>query len=131
MVTTPDSLDYAMDHVVAIGEPEAAIADERRCTPRLSLDASARLIGSGESEPIPCRISDVAEGGMFVHVQEPCHLNLGGRYEIVVDDDASGGDLARAIGEGCYATVVRTTHVAEASVPMAGAGLRFDQPLML
>lgn len=111
--------------------PDMAMVEDRRLSSREPQDATGRLIGWDGAEAVPCRICNVAEGGVFVHVADAADLRVGGRYELIVEESPASSDLAGAVGSCCYATVVRTSHVTDAGDAAFGAGLRFDQPLML
>ncbi|MHC5109462.1 MAG: hypothetical protein ACYTHJ_06250 [Planctomycetota bacterium] len=95
--------------------------------------ADASLIGWGGADPILCTVHDIGESGIFVRACDVPELCVGRRYEVVVsaasDTDVVRRGLVESIGEGCYATVVRTELVEGGN--MIGAGLRFDQPLVI
>lgn len=115
-----------------IGESSAAAVEERREATRMTRMAPAKLLIREGAEPIACMIHDIGESGLFLHAPASSGIGVGQRYEVVLD---SGEDaclaLADAFSCGCYATVVRTTGVEDATEQSIGAGLRFDQPLIL
>ncbi len=127
MMTTSDSFDA--NTVSPHGD--ALAVEERRDTERSDKQYPARLIGWGNSAAVPCVICDVGEGGVYVHASASSALRVGGRYEVVVDPDGAGSELAGTLNEGCYATVVRTEAIMGQADDTVGAGLRFDRPLIL
>ncbi len=127
MMTTSDSFDANS----ASHTGDAMTVEERRDTGRSGKQYPARLIGWDNSAAVPCVICDVAEGGVFIHAPKSSALAVGGRYEVVVDPEGAGSELAGTLSEGCYATVVRTEAVTGEPDETIGAGLRFDRPLIL
>ncbi len=96
--------------------------DERRSTPRFRKRLTAKVIGVGAAEVFRCTTEDISEDGLYVQVPLASGLCVGQRCEVVLSDD---------VGEGHYATVVRTEPIGKGPAPIVGAGLRFDQPLFL
>ena len=125
MSMTPESLENA----AVVDMPNAGVAQEQRSSTRISSPTNAQLVGWGGCDPIPCVIENLAEGGMFVHANDVPELCVGRRYEVIVDTE-SKTNLVDLIGEGCYATVIRTQVVSNEGSTKIGAGLRFDQPLL-
>ncbi len=74
---------------------------------------------------------DLSEGGLYVRVPSNCGLALGQRCEVGFLDNANVSGIGGIAGETRYATVVRTYTVPANSGELIGAGLRFDQPLIL
>lgn len=107
------------------------VVEERRCSPRAEEEVAAQLVGLGCTRAVSCVIRNMAEGGLFVHTPADSGLGVGRRYEVVLGDKAVPGPLAGAMVAGCYATVVRTELLLDSPERRIGAGLRFDQPLML
>ena len=105
--------------------------DDRRTTNRQRQRISARLVGWGGADEVPCTILDLAAGGAYVQAPRGCEVGLGYRYELVIEAPADSSEFTRALSEGCYATVVRTEVLPSGSANGIGAGLRFDQPLLL
>lgn len=115
-----------------VAESSAAAVEERREATRMTRHTPATLLRSDDAEPIRCTIHDIGENGLFLHAPASSGLSVGHRYEVVLDTaDEASLDLADAFSCGCYATVVRTTGVEDATEQSIGAGLRFDQPLIL
>lgn len=114
-----------------VSQSDMTMVEDRRLSSRAPHDATGRLMGWDGADAVPCKICNVAEGGVFVRVADAADLCVGGRYELLVDDNPTSADLAGVVGTGCYATVVRTSCVARDGDASFGAGLRFDQPLML
>ena len=132
-MNTPFDLDSEFsDGQPGVGESSAAVVEERREATRMTRNAPATLLSSDDAEPIRCTIHDIGESGLFLHAPASSGLSVGHRYEVVLDaaDDACL-DLADAFSCGCFATVVRTMVVEDVVEHSIGAGLRFDQPLIL
>ncbi len=128
MTITPDSFHTEPIPVEPVSNLESAVLDERRNAPRQSHQIAARLVGWGNAGAVACTVHDINQGGLYVHVEGESELCVGDRYEVAVDDART---LSGALSEGCYATVVRTELVAGGKEKMLGAGLRFDQPIVL
>lgn len=109
----------------------ATALEERRGTHRMSGKMPARLIGFGQSDAVQCFAKDISEGGLFVHVPMNSGISVGQRYEIELAGGQDAPDLTASVGEGRYATVVRTERIAQGPQQAVGAGLRFDRPLMV
>lgn len=109
----------------------ATAVEERRGTDRVPGKMPARLIGFGQSDAVQCFAKDISEGGLFVHVPMNSGISVGQRYEIELAGGQEAPDLTASVGEGRYATVVRTERIAQGPEHTVGAGLRFDRPLML
>lgn len=103
--------------------------DDRRCDGRIERELPARLVEWGGGEPIDCVIRNVASGGAFVTPCGEVDLSVGQRYEVFLEKGCPR-DLAEAFADGCFATVIRTQVISDERVVL-GAGVRFDQPLML
>ncbi len=58
-------------------------------------------------------------------------LSVGQRCEVVFSEARETPGLSSFVGETLYATVVRTTVIADGSHQLLGVGMRFDQPLFL
>lgn len=104
--------------------------DDRRSDDRIEQDMPARLVEWGGGDPIDCVIRNVGIGGAFVTTGGKIDLCVGQRYEIFLDKDNCPRGLADAFTEGCYVTVIRTQVTPDEDAGR-GAGVRFDQPLML
>ncbi len=123
------------DASTAVADPDVAIecarADEKRDSARALGTLNAQLIGMGGGAPVCCAAENLSEGGLYVCAAESCGLAVGQRYEVALAEGARSPDRDNIVGEGCYATVVRTERLAQGSQGLIGAGLRFDQPLLL
>ncbi len=106
----------------------AGAVQERREGERFGKKTGAHLVGWDGANPIPCTVRNVGEAGAFVCASDAPELCVGRRYELVIDASHDAQGLGNVIGEGCYATVIRTEIIEGEKI---GAGLRFDQPLML
>ena len=106
----------------------AGAVQERRCGDRFGKETAAHLVGWDGANPIPCTVCNVGETGAFVFASDAPELSVGRRYELVIDMDLDAHRLGDLIGDGCYATVIRTEIIEGEKI---GAGLRFDRPLML
>ncbi|MBU0717120.1 MAG: PilZ domain-containing protein [Planctomycetes bacterium] len=104
---------------------------ERRAWGRIRAELPTKLVGSGRAEPLRCRVLDVGAGGVFVQAAADTAVDVGQRYEVVLaGESAESSELARFLGNACYATVVRTVRRAGGDTGRIGAGLRFDRPLV-
>ncbi|MGB0717257.1 MAG: hypothetical protein ACPGXK_15370, partial [Phycisphaerae bacterium] len=114
-------------------DPNDPLAAMQQSAATLGKIADARLIGWGAVDPIQCTVQEVGEGGIQVMASTPGSLTVGSRVEIVIEPSGDAHGLGDLLGEGCYATVIRTERANIPGTEDAGmsAGLRFDQPLML
>jgi hypothetical protein len=104
---------------------------DRRESRRIAQDLSAELVGVHDRDPIRCMVKDWSKGGMYLFADPACGLSVGQRYEIALATPAAPATPAAGQVDGCYATVVRTELVSRVDGPRIGAGIRFDQPLLL
>ena len=107
--------------------------EERRRCPRAPLPVSAalRTLAGGE---IPARPADnVSESGLRLTVPVGFGLAVGQRYEVLLRRDGPDGKSRDLVGEGHYATVVRTEILlhGKADDDRVGVGFRFDSPIAL
>ena len=126
---------HPVDSQTAIMDPPStdaatAVEERRECT-RIAEEMTAQLIGLGCTRAVSCAIRNVSEGGLYVHAPSDSGLAVGRRYEVIVGEGPVPPLMASAMIAGCYATVVRTELFLETPERRIGAGLRFDQPLML
>ena len=128
MTITPDPFRTQPVPDEPVSDRESAVLDERRNGPRISHKAAGQLVGWGNAGAVPCTVRDITQGGLYVHVRGESNLRVGDRYEVAVDDART---LSGSLSEGCYATVVRTELLPDGDGHMLGAGLRFDQPIVL
>ena len=105
--------------------------EEKRASERNRKTLTARLIDVHGAAQLRCSADNISEGGFYVCAPESCGLAVGQRFEVMLSDEARSGEPDNMAGEGCYATVVRTERLAHDPDKMIGAGLRFDQPLLL
>lgn len=138
----PQSPPFAVERHAGleISEPIAAEAagpavDERRTSARRQAGMWASLLTLDGRELLRCTTDDVAEGGMHLTTPVGFGLAVGQRYEVLLGRDSDDRQQPSLLGEGHYATVVRTQfHLGEygpGDGDRVGVGLRFDQPLVL
>ena len=103
--------------------------EERRCAPRQHSPVSATLRTLRGAEVIDCPADNISEGGLRITAPIGFGLAVGQRFEVMLRGAERLGDL---IGDGHYATVVRTEIVLDrgACQDRLGVGLRFDQPVV-
>ncbi len=112
------------------GDGSTAV-EERRASGRIRTELSAQLVRIGATRTVQATATDIGAGGLFVRVPGVSEVVVGQRYEVVLSDEgAEALELSRFMGEGCFATVVRTERLAADRQFAVGAGLRFDHPLM-
>ena len=115
-----------------VAADEAILVEERRASGRIHAKLPANLNGVGLTGTLRCTATDIGAGGMYVRAPAASGLAVGQRYEVMPSGpEAETSQLARFIGEGCYATVVRTERLTNPGEPVVGGGLRFDQPLVM
>lgn len=119
---------------VAVTEPRASqgeVLEERRAAQRVCRSLKTRLLPCSGNGAVVCTTSDLCEGGLFVQFPTDSGVTVGQRYEVMLDDESEAPDLAWCLTGGCYATIVRTEQRERDDAVVVGAGMRFDQPLML
>ena len=131
MLPTPHPTDTQTATIDPTKADAATVLEERRGSTRVQEELSAQLIGLGCTRAVSCAIQNMAEGGVYVLAPAESGLGVGRRYEVVLNDETVPAPLAGAMIGGCYATVVRTELLLDAPERLIGAGMRFDQPLML
>ena len=106
--------------------------EERRCAPRLRNPIAATLRPLGGTQSIDCPADNISEGGMRITAPIGFGLAVGQRFEVILRGDERGSPGNDLIGDGHYATVVRTEILLTrgARDDRVGVGLRFDQPVM-
>lgn len=106
--------------------------EERRCAPRLRDPVAATLRPLGGTQAITCPADNISEGGMRITAPIGFGLAVGQRFEVILRGDDRGAVGSDLIGDGHYATVVRTEIVLDRGNrdDRVGVGLRFDQPVM-
>ena len=130
MLTTPETKNPATSNQAAVAVEPICADEERRTSERVSLKVPVNLLGLGSTSAVPCTVSDVSAGGLFVHVPMSSGLEVGQRYEVKVPAREAPSQLAGLAREGAYATVVRTKRLAQTPTPLVGAAIRFDHPLL-
>jgi len=107
---------------------------ERRRWPRdqHSVWATLRALGGDE---VPARTADnVSEGGLRVTIPIGFGVAVGQRFEVLLQQrQEPGGESRDVLGEGHYATVVRTEIMLaeEGESDRVGVGLHFDTAIAL
>ena len=128
-IREPQNLDSPVEMPLPAGGP--AVAEERRASGRIRAELVTQLVCVGAARTVQATATDIGAGGLFVQVPTESELAVGQRYEVVLTDEREEvAELSRFIGEGRFATVVRTERIAEESPTTVGAGLRFDHPLV-
>jgi len=85
----------------------------------------------GSTTAIDCRMIDISENGAYISAFASANLSVGQRFQIELTNDSDAPDLASALCQGCYATIVRTERRPSEMASAMGAGLRFDRPIYL
>ena len=122
----PDALADAPDHAAT----DAAVG-ERREGVRRETGFWAGLITLDVCEVLRCAADNISEGGLHLTAPVGYGFAVGQRYEILVGRGQDGGEQASLLGEGHYATIVRTEFLINDQGDRVGVGLRFDQPVVL
>ncbi len=104
---------------------------ERREGVRREAGFWAGLITLDGREVLRCRADNISEGGMHVSAPIGYGFAVGQRYEVLVGRGDSEAQQNSFLGEGHYATVVRTEFLIDDDGDAVGVGLRFDQLLVL
>ncbi len=123
-------------HLVGLSEAVAAppvsiTTQNRRSSLRINRSVDAQLTCMGSAVAIDCRVVDISEDGAYVSAISPANLSVGQRYQIELAEESDAPDLASALCQGCYATIVRTDRRPSQEGSAIGAGLRFDRPIYL
>ena len=119
---------------VAVSEPQTSgreLLEERRAAQRVCRQFKTRLLPCTGNGTVVCTTSDLCEGGLYVQFPTDSGVTVGQRYEVMLEDESEAPDLAWCLTGGCYATIVRTEQRERDDAAVVGAGMRFDQPLML
>ena len=104
---------------------------ERRDGVRCDSDVWAGLLSLDGQEVIRCQPDDLGEGGLHFTAPVGFGFAVGQRYELLVGRGDAPESKQDLVGEGRYATVVRTEFKMDEAGDRVGVGLRFDQPLVL
>lgn len=108
-----------------------SVIGERREGVRREAGFWAGLITLDGREVLRCRADNISEGGMHLSAPIGYGFAVGQRYEVLVGRDDDGARQSGFLGEGHYATVVRTEFLIDDDGDAVGVGLRFDQLLVL
>jgi hypothetical protein len=122
----PDALTDEGDYAGA----ESAVG-ERREGVRREAGFWAGLVTLAGAEVLRCKADNVSEGGLHLTVPIGYGLAVGQRYEVLVGRQEDSTEQGNFLGEGHYATVVRTEFLINDQGDGVGVGLRFDQPVVL
>ena len=109
---------------------ESAVG-ERRDGVRREAGFWAGLITLEGCEVLRCLADNISEGGMHLTAPVGYGFAVGQRYEVLVGRGEEGAGHGGLLGEGHYATIVRTEFLMNDQGDQVGVGLRFDQPLVL
>ena len=105
--------------------------DDRRGGPRREGDYWASLLSLDGREVISCQLNNMCEGGLHFTAPVGYGFAVGQRYELLVGERDVAGLDHKLVGEGHYATIVRTEFLIGDQGDQVGVGLRFDQPIVL
>lgn len=108
------------------------IGERRRC-PRIPLPVSATLRTLAGAEITGRQVDNISEGGFRLTVPVGFGVAVGQRYEVLLCRDDHDGEANDCIGEGHYATAVRTEIMLadDGNKDRVGVALRFDTPVVL
>ncbi len=110
----------------------AAVEADRRANHRIPVKLPTTLVGLNGSEVLRFTTDDVGEGGLRFKAPIGYGLAVGQRYEVVFPDEVTERGWGNLVGDGHYATVLRTEMRADADPDEhLTVGLRFDHPLVL
>lgn len=131
--TMPDASAEAPPELVAQNQGSTGyqIDFERRDGVRLDNNIWAGLLSMDGQEVIRCRPDDFGEGGLHFTAPVGYGFAVGQRYELLVGRGEAPDVEQDLVGEGHYATIVRTEFMMDEAGDRVGVGLRFDQPLVL
>jgi hypothetical protein len=112
--------------------PRSSFADcERRAAPRFVANLNTCLLAPHLSIPLSCSTRDYCEGGMYVFVPNAAEIAVGRRVQVSAPVGTDPHPLRNCLGDGCFATVLRTERLSKDDQPLLGVSLRFDQPVFL
>jgi hypothetical protein len=106
-------------------------AGERREHLRRVSGYCVRLMSLDGVEVINGTADDLGEGGLHLTAPIGYGFAVGQRYEVLVGDAGADEHGPNMVGEGHYATVVRTRFLNDGTSDQVGIGLRFDHPVVL
>ena len=118
---------------VAAREQALDLIEERRLWPRDTLPVSASLRTLTGVDMPPCSADNISDGGLRLTAPIGFGLAVGQRHEVLLRRAGPGGESCDLVGEGHYATVVRTEIMlgGEGEDDRIGVSLRFDTPIIL
>lgn len=114
--------------------PAPQTTAERRDHLRKEADYWVSLLSLDGAEIFRNRTDNLGEGGLHVTAPVGYGFAVGQRYEVLVGAEESHDGQTDLVGEGHYATVVRTkflTGEGQHGDGHVGIGLRFDHPVVL
>lgn len=132
-IAEPTETFMNVTHAVAVRARILDSIEERRTAPRERTLVSATLRTMRGSQVIDCPADNISEGGMRITAPVGFGLAVGQRFEVNLRADERAGRPDDLIGDGHYATVVRTEFVLDQGQhdDRVGVGLRFDQPVVI
>ncbi|HUU85897.1 MAG TPA: hypothetical protein VM243_20555 [Phycisphaerae bacterium] len=108
-----------------------AAVGERRDGIRRDTGFWAGLVTLDGCEVLRSKADNICEGGLHLTAPVGFGFAVGQRYEVLVGQGEDCREQANLLGEGHYATIVRTEFVMNDDGDRVGIGLRFDQPVIL
>ena len=118
---------------IAVREQALDLIEERRLWPRKALPvlASLRTL-AGVDIPV-CPADNISDGGLRLTVPVGFGLAVGQRHEVQLCQPDTEGESCNLVGEGHYATVVRTEIMlgGEGKEDRVGVSLCFDTPIVM
>ena len=131
MLSPPGEMESGSGACTPVVTEDAVAVAERRASGRIRAALPTTLTGMGLGGILRCTATDIGAGGMYVRAPASSGLAVGQRYEVLLSErGVEASQLAKLMGEGCYATVVRTDRPSSSEGDVMGGGLRFDQPLV-
>lgn len=130
----PPEVTPSLEHDLAKRAHILDSIEERRAAPREAHTVSATLRSLQGTEILDCPADNISEGGMRITAPIGFGLAVGQRFEVILRGDQRADRGRDLIGDGHYATVVRTEiqlEKGQRTHDRLGVGLRFDQPVML
>ena len=110
--------------------PKGDFAD-RRAGLRQQTSSWVALMDLSGAELLCRQADNIGEGGLHLTAPVGHGLAVGQRYEICIGPESGVEAVRKPVGEGHYATVVRTQMSIGGHADHVKVGFRFDQPLVL
>lgn len=129
-MSTVQPIPDALADETGFAGAESAVG-ERREGVRREAGFWAGLVTLAGSEVLRCKPDNVSEGGLHLTAPVGYGFAVGQRYEVLVGRGEGSTEQGGFLGEGHYATVVRTEFLINDQGDGVGVGLRFDQPVVL